>query len=158
MHYKSSTTTLPCSSLPPPPPPPPPTARTWASPPSNSYLGTASVPLPPAAPSPASITDSLDAVESSVDEEEGGLLNTYPAFGVGSTQGASEVHLRRLDCDEYVHTRTVAVITIDAPAAEVWGVLTDYEKLPEFVPNLAVSQRLENPQGVSDKLVVLRQV
>lgn len=36
--------------------------------------------------------------------------------------------------------------------------LTDYERLPDFVPNLAVSQRLKTPMGMSDKLVVLRQV
>lgn len=40
----------------------------------------------------------------------------------------------------------------------MWSVLTDYERLPEYVPNLAVSQRLKTPKGMSDKLVVLRQV
>ena len=76
------------------------------------------MPLPPAAPGPASISGSLDDA-SSGEEDVGQLQSTYPAFGVGAPRGASEVHLRRLDCERFLHTRTVAVISIDAPAEEV---------------------------------------
>ena len=52
----------------------------------------------------------------------------------------------------------MASITIEASPEEVWQVLTDYERLPEFVPNLAVSERLPTPAGAPDRLVRLRQV
>jgi Polyketide cyclase / dehydrase and lipid transport len=70
----------------------------------------------------------------------------------------SEVHLRRLDNDTMLHRRAVAVVSIDATAEEVWAVLTDYERLPEFVPNLAHSERLETPPGVPKRVARLRQV
>ncbi len=40
-----------------------------------------------------------------------------------------------------------AKIQISRPVAEVWKVLTDYEALPDFVPNLAKSRLLEHPNG-----------
>lgn len=36
--------------------------------------------------------------------------------------------------------------------------LTDYERLPQFIPNLAVCERLETPPGAPERLVRLRQV
>ncbi|KAH9298219.1 hypothetical protein KI387_029901, partial [Taxus chinensis] len=54
-----------------------------------------------------------------------------------------EVHLRRLDDlleNGGVHRRVIATITIKAPSQKVWKVLTAYESLPEFVPNLAISK------------------
>lgn len=41
---------------------------------------------------------------------------------------------------------------------QVWGVLTDYDRLAEFVPNLAVSQRIALPPGAPPNVVRLRQV
>ena len=54
--------------------------------------------------------------------------------------------------------RAVAVMAIEASPEEVWEVLTDYEALPEFVPNLALCERLPVPPGVASRLVRLRQV
>lgn len=45
-----------------------------------------------------------------------------------------EVHLRRFDDlleNGGVHRRVVAAITVEAPAHNVWAVLTDYERLHE---------------------------
>ncbi|CAK7354638.1 unnamed protein product [Dovyalis caffra] len=56
-----------------------------------------------------------------------------------------EVHLRRFDGlleNGGVHRCVVASITVKAPVREVWNVLTAYESLPEFVPNLAISKIL----------------
>ncbi|XP_026445645.1 uncharacterized protein LOC113346316 [Papaver somniferum] len=56
-----------------------------------------------------------------------------------------EVHFRRFDGlleDGGVHRCVVASITVKAPVREVWNVLTAYEKLPEIVPNLAISKIL----------------
>lgn len=52
----------------------------------------------------------------------------------------------------------MASISVGATAEELWAVLTDYEKLPEVVPNLLLSQRLETPPGAPERLVRLRQV
>ncbi|XP_051177158.1 uncharacterized protein [Lolium perenne] len=54
-----------------------------------------------------------------------------------------EIHLRRFDGlleHEGAHRCVVASITVKAPVREVWDVLTAYEKLPEVIPNLAISR------------------
>ncbi|CAM8986531.1 unnamed protein product [Rhodiola kirilowii] len=56
-----------------------------------------------------------------------------------------EVHLRRFDGlleNGGVHRCVVASITVKAPVREVWNVMTAYERLPEIVPNLAISRVL----------------
>jgi len=40
-----------------------------------------------------------------------------------------------------------AKIQISQPVEQVWQVLTDYEALASFIPNLAKSRRLEHPTG-----------
>eukprot|EP00252_Welwitschia_mirabilis_P019054 TRINITY_DN4314_c0_g1_i1.p1 TRINITY_DN4314_c0_g1~~TRINITY_DN4314_c0_g1_i1.p1 ORF type:complete len:621 (+),score=132.21 TRINITY_DN4314_c0_g1_i1:222-1865(+) len=54
-----------------------------------------------------------------------------------------EVHLRRLDdLLEHggVHRKVIATVTIGVSSRKVWNALTAYERLPEFVPNLAISK------------------
>ncbi|GJN22726.1 hypothetical protein PR202_gb10321 [Eleusine coracana subsp. coracana] len=54
-----------------------------------------------------------------------------------------EIHLRRFDGrleHDGAHRCVFASITVKAPVREVWNVLTAYENLPEFVPNLAISR------------------
>lgn len=70
----------------------------------------------------------------------------------------AEVHLRRLDQLEFLHRRAVAAITINAPVDAVWQVLTDYDRLAEFVPNLAISERIALPAAAPKDVVRLRQV
>ena len=53
--------------------------------------------------------------------------------------------------------RAVASISIEASPEQVWEVLTDYEALPEFVPNLALCERLPVPPELRSRLVRLRQ-
>ncbi|EXB44218.1 hypothetical protein L484_002910 [Morus notabilis] len=56
-----------------------------------------------------------------------------------------EVHLRRFDGlleNGGVHRFVAASITVKASVREVWNVLTDYESLPEIVPNLAICRIL----------------
>ncbi|MTJ08649.1 MULTISPECIES: SRPBCC family protein [unclassified Anabaena] len=40
-----------------------------------------------------------------------------------------------------------AKIQIPQPIEKVWKILTDYESLPDFIPNLAHSRLLEHPEG-----------
>lgn len=72
--------------------------------------------------------------------------------------GAAEVHLRRLDTFDMLHRRAVAAITIDASPEAVWDVLTDYNRLAEFIPNLAVSQRIALPSNAPANIIRIRQV
>ncbi|GAA0157833.1 hypothetical protein LIER_15012 [Lithospermum erythrorhizon] len=68
-----------------------------------------------------------------------------------------EVHLRRFDGlleNGGVHRCVVASITVKAPVREVWNILTAYESLPEFVPNLAISKILSRE---SNKVRVLQE-
>jgi ribosome-associated toxin RatA of RatAB toxin-antitoxin module len=43
--------------------------------------------------------------------------------------------------------RIVASTDIPFPLEQVWQVLTDYDRLADFIPNLTVSQRIQHPQG-----------
>ncbi|AFZ42984.1 cyclase/dehydrase [Halothece sp. PCC 7418] len=48
--------------------------------------------------------------------------------------------------------RITSQIAIAHPRESVWKVLTDYESLPEFIPSLEKSQRLEHPEGEKVRL------
>ncbi len=41
---------------------------------------------------------------------------------------------------------------------QVWDVLTDYERLHEFAPNLLISERMQPPAGAPRRITRLRQV
>jgi len=43
--------------------------------------------------------------------------------------------------------RIQATIAIPHPVEPIWQVLTDYEALADFIPNLAVSRRLAHPEA-----------
>ena len=69
-----------------------------------------------------------------------------------------EVHLRKLDTAEYLHRRVVCFIRIGASVTSVWNVLTDYDRLADFVPNLATSEVLPCPPGAPKGYCRIRQV
>ena len=48
--------------------------------------------------------------------------------------------------------RITCTIAIAHPRELVWQVLTDYESLPDFIPSLETSQRLEHPEGEKVRL------
>jgi hypothetical protein len=186
----------------------------------SAYLGTASVPLPPAGTPESSVQRALD--EKLREKQQ--LQMMYPAFGLrrsgegsfksnnsenssgvaSSNNGSSgidngatatamsstaidsspvsannsnnsatlpgaaatavpmtlpaEVHLRRLDGLDFLHRRAVAAVTVDAPASLVWEVLTDYDHLADFIPNLAASERIKLPPSAPANVVRVRQV
>lgn len=73
-----------------------------------------------------------------------------PACQLGHQCVADEIHFRRLDDlleNGGVHRQVVATITVKAPPKDVWAVLTAYENLTEFVPNLANSVVLFRENG-----------
>ena len=52
----------------------------------------------------------------------------------------------------------MASIEINASKEDVWKTLTDYERLPEFLPGLAGCQRLPPVEGAPKRLIRLRQI
>ncbi|CAL8464995.1 g4530 [Coccomyxa elongata] len=127
----------------------------------GGYLGVTSVPLPAQQkPAPAPEADRAQVLAERHRQED--LVQaSYPAIGSAKKsllEALTEVHLRRLDTDDTLHRRAVAVIAIEAIPEEVWDVLTDYEALPEFVPNLALCERLAVPAALGTRLTRLRQV
>ncbi len=114
----------------------------------TDYLGTTFVPLPPSAPPTTSpgVSDApsaqgfLTAPSMDYSMDSSAWTSSRPKNGI-------EVHLRRLDGLEYVHRRAVAAIRVNAPASIVWDVITDYNRLHEFVPGLAASERIQLPRN-----------
>lgn len=122
----------------------------------STYLGVSSIPLPPAIPPEESLQKALEIAEPADT-----FVSSYPEFGLrkGSTDNvATEVHLRRLDCFDQFHRRAVAAIAIDAPLEMVWKVITDYDSLADFIPNLASSKQIILPDDAPSRVIRLRQV
>lgn len=176
----------------------------------SAYLGTTSVPLPPAFNDSASFGQEAllqASLNKKLQEKENRLQELYPAFGLidgggeaSLREGASrasrgndgggelsdevapsrvppnatltlaspfslggcvergEVHLRRLDDLHCLHRRAVSAIDVEAPMEILWEVLTDYDRLAEFVPNLAVSERIKLPASAPSNIIRVRQV
>ncbi|KAL2631523.1 hypothetical protein R1flu_016209 [Riccia fluitans] len=93
----------------------------------------------------------VDAIQRTLlSSREDEMSNWSPRWGSSSKKSTlerpyavDEVHLRRLDDlleNGGVHRRVVAAITVHSPIRDVWNVLTDYECLSEFIPNLASSK------------------
>ena len=43
--------------------------------------------------------------------------------------------------------KILATIAIPQPLEQVWQIITDYDRLSDFIPNLTVSQQVEHPTG-----------
>lgn len=130
----------------------------------SSYLGTTWVPLPPSgSPEKRSVKEVLnEGLQKKYSPTE-----QYPAFEMDSeSQNGNgqvlrdniEIHLRRLDGLDYLHRRSVAAIRVNAPASLVWDVITDYDRLAEFIPNLASSERIRLPDTAPSNIIRVRQV
>ena len=79
-----------------------------------------------------------DELDLTVDE---GDLYLEPDVG---TLQAVEVHIEKVSQRQRLIT---AQVKIPQSSEQVWKVLTDYEALADFIPNLAKSSRLEHPSG-----------
>ncbi|KAK9813756.1 hypothetical protein WJX73_007148 [Symbiochloris irregularis] len=132
---------------------------------SSDYLGVESVPLPgstigqQAAVQPFVSNGVANVSESEQRQQiKQALQASYPAFEVGKRGSALQVHLRRLDGPNHLHRRAVAAVNVEAPVEAVWDVLTDYERLAEFIPNLALCERVQLPASAPSRFTRLRQV
>jgi hypothetical protein len=141
----------------------------------SSYLGIAWVPLPPSGSPEVPVKDALN---QQVRSKENSVIvpgNYHPLLDgldkldmttppysrqdpAYSAFPGMEIHLRRLDGLEYLHRRIVASIQIDAPGSFVWQVISDYDNLAKFVPNLASSERIRLPNSAPKNIFRVRQV
>lgn len=129
----------------------------------SQYLGVSSVPLPPAIPP----EETLRTVLSSIVAEDI-LVGSYPEFSQESSPSSStsttsnnsntEIHLRRLDRIDKLHRRAVASLIINAPISTVWKILTDYNNLAQYIPNLAASERMQLPPDAPERVIRVRQI
>ena len=65
--------------------------------------------------------------------------------------GASEVHMRRFDTETTLHRRALGAVRIEAPPAVVYRLLTNFEGMSNFVPNLAFTERVEVPFNMRNR-------
>jgi len=65
--------------------------------------------------------------------------------------GASEVHMRRFDNDSTLHRRALGAVRIEAPPELVYRVLTNFDGMPNFVPNLAFTERVALPFSLRNR-------
>ncbi|MDR9401852.1 MAG: SRPBCC family protein [Halothece sp. Uz-M2-17] len=83
-------------------------------------------------------------------------FSNEPAEAVDSTESELEAQLEavKIETEEVAkrQRRITSEIAIAHPRESVWKVLTDYEALPEFIPSLEKSQRLEHPDGEKIRL------
>ena len=70
--------------------------------------------------------------------------------------GACEVHMRRFDTEDVFHRRAVGAVRIEAPPDVVYRVLTDFDSMPEFIPNLAFVERIPLPSTFKNRTARVR--
>jgi ribosome-associated toxin RatA of RatAB toxin-antitoxin module len=85
------------------------------------------------------MTDNLQLTDNQLTDESA-------EFEQASCEFRSEVEVCT-DSAEGRQRQISARIQIPHPVEKVWQVLTDYDRLADFIPSLAKSQRIEHPQG-----------
>lgn len=81
-------------------------------------------------------TDLEMSLDRNLTDGEGDLL-TSAADGINITTEKLDGRRRRI----------VATTQLPFPLEQVWQILTDYDQLADFIPNLTQSQRIPHPQG-----------
>ena len=88
--------------------------------------------------SPPSGSTVSEVTPVDLDAEDMGAPDT------ASDPSAVAVHTEHLDGRQ---RRIMAQIEIPHPIEQVWEILTDYDHLADFIPNLAQSRRIGHPEG-----------
>ena len=98
--------------------------------------------------------NTLSSYETSSPDEQHGELRSSSLHNAHSNSGQPvtpqndnayvEISTEKRPARE---RRILASITIPQPIEQVWQVITDYESLADFVPNLTSSKLIPNPEG-----------
>ena len=86
----------------------------------------------------------LTADLSADDSADIGILSSLSSQELSSLLDTIEVQVEQVSSRQ---RQISAKIPISQATEQVWQVLTDYEALADFIPNLSKSQRLEHPTG-----------
>jgi ribosome-associated toxin RatA of RatAB toxin-antitoxin module len=70
--------------------------------------------------------------------------STHQSPEENSGDAQVEIQIEKVGERERIIT---AIVKIPESVEKVWRILTDYESLPQFIPNLAKSRLLDHPQG-----------
>ncbi|WP_009630563.1 SRPBCC family protein [Synechocystis sp. PCC 7509] len=73
-----------------------------------------------------------------------GILSSLPPQELSSLLDTVDVQIEQVSARQ---RQISAKIPISQAIEPIWQVLTDYEALADFIPNLSISQRLEHPTG-----------
>lgn len=133
----------------------------------RQYLGVTSVPVPPNyelrkasthAPAEAATQAPTEPVEGAQGARSAPLGADWRQ--ISGDAAHVDLQMRNLDDADSLHRRVVATLYVDAPLDQVWKTLTAYERLPEFLPNLLLCERLQPPEhtGNSSRMKRIRQV
>ncbi|MGG6239166.1 SRPBCC family protein [Nodosilinea sp. AN01ver1] len=89
---------------------------------------------------------SLGAGDTAVaDIESGAAAGLDLGLDIGTPQAAGvTIQTEKLEGQQ---RRILAFTDIPFTAEQVWQILTDYDNLSSFIPNLSLSQRLNHPEG-----------
>ncbi|MEO1400719.1 MAG: SRPBCC family protein [Cyanobacteria bacterium J06635_1] len=72
-------------------------------------------------------------------------LNGSSPVSIGSAQaGTVQISTEKLQSRQ---RRIMATVAIPQTLEQVWQILTDYDRLAEFIPNLTLSRRVDHPEG-----------
>ena len=66
-------------------------------------------------------------------------------FGTSASHAEAEVKVEAIRKGEFIEARASAAI--DAPLSVIWTTLTDYDRLPEFIPGLRRSKSPSRRDG-----------
>ena len=116
------------------------------------YLGLSDVPL-------AAVLDAEDEGNGAGAAEDGDVESASSRgdrwFADGDKNltnvGACEVHMRRFDSDSAFHRRAIGAVRVEAPPSAVYGILTDYESYPDFLPDLAFLELVRVPRAQKER-------
>jgi ribosome-associated toxin RatA of RatAB toxin-antitoxin module len=93
------------------------------------------------------MTESM--MESTLDQMENQELETFEVEALDDSllfEGAQDVEVSS-ERTEGRERQISARIQIPYSVEQVWQILTDYDHLADFIPNLSKSQRIEHPQN-----------
>lgn len=86
------------------------------------------------------MTNDFDALSTPAD------LEIEADLALGDAAALADVAVQT-DWAEGRQRQISARVRIPCPMDQVWQILTDYDHLADFIPNLAKSQRIPHPQG-----------
>ncbi|KAL2325698.1 hypothetical protein Fmac_024756 [Flemingia macrophylla] len=90
------------------------------------------------------------------DHDDGNLLVEEGDDGVEEALAEDGVYIEVTKLDKNSR-RIQSRISIDAPLSSIWTILTDYERLADFIPGLAVSQLLQKGHNYARLLQIGQQ-